>query len=562
MNVAAKRLLSAIGYFGVFFMAAILANVRSNISDSMGSWITASCITALVTTLVLNSAWRLQIRKHGNQPMGMPRAIATSMLVGFVFAITEEVCVRWLMLTRERDPLLSGVSAIVVITIVGTAIIMFNDARRSEANRRVLLLEQGIAVSLAQQDIADITKRMNLALSMDINDALAPARLRIEERLIDQGNALANDEWASVAQQLRNAAQDTVRPLSRTLWSSTAAHLVPISTGSIFRNIVSRQPFQPLALSLIFVVTTFDSALTLYGWSWGLVVIACGIGIVLGVLGSANAAMRKWPTKHAALFIGSALFLQVWGLLNFPFRELANATPYTWSEFIAASIISVVLIFLTSGIGSLRTHRDDVARTFQADLDRELVESIAVSRQAAQLARESARILHGSVQTRLIACAVAIERASETSDVEAFHIALHEAHAVLAEPTRSDTIDATTIAEEVQHKMSLWSGLCDIYVDIAPGLGEMTGRLARDVGRVVEEGLSNAIRHGDAGEIRVAITPADTGVLIVIEDDGTGPTGAAPGLGSTLLDSVSNDWELSALATGGSLHVHLHGTGI
>lgn len=559
MNVALKPLLNALGFFLAFFVAAFLGNVRVVTSDTSVSWITASGITALVTTLVLNSAWRLRIRTHGHQPMGLGSAIATSMLVGLVFAITQEVCIRWLGLTPEQDPVLAAFSAVVAITIVGTAAIVFADARRSEANRRIQLLEQGIAVSLAQQDVFDIAQRMNVALSMDINDALAPARLRIEERLVDQEQTLTNDEWASVAQQLRNAAQDTVRPLSQTLWSSAAAHLVPISGTSIVRNIVTKQPFQPLALALILVVTSLDSAVTLYGWLWGLGVVALGVAIIFAVLGFANAAMRRWPAHHASLFLIGVLAVQVWGLLNFPFREWADAAPYTWGEFIAATVVGVVLIFLTSGIGSLRTHRDDVARTFQADVDRELVESIAVSRQVAQLARESARILHGTVQTRLIACAVAIERASETSDVAAFQAALQEAHAVLTEPTRTDTGDTTTLAEEVQHKASLWSGLCDINIEIASDLEETSGRLARDVGRVVEEGLSNAIRHGGAGAIRVSITSAVPGVLVVIDDDGSGLSDATPGLGSSLLDSVSEEWSLNAQESGASLRVYVRG---
>ena len=205
----------------------------------------------------------------------------------------------------------------------------------------------------------------------------------------------------------------------------------------------------------------------------------------------------------------------------------------------------------------MRTYRDDVARTFQAGIDRELIESIAASRQVAQLARESARILHGTVQTRLIACAVAIERASETRDVEAFQAALREAHDVLTEPARHEALDEAMLGDEVQRKVSLWSGLCAIDVDIAPGLGHIGGRMARDVGRVVEEGLSNAIRHGAATAIHVRITGTAAEVLVEIDDNGVGPQRGQRGLGSSLLDSVSDAWELTAQTSGARLRVQL-----
>ena len=205
----------------------------------------------------------------------------------------------------------------------------------------------------------------------------------------------------------------------------------------------------------------------------------------------------------------------------------------------------------------MRTKRDDVARTFQSDIDRELIESMAASRQVAQLARESARILHGTVQTRLIACAVAIERASETRDADAFHEALREAQAVLAQPAINTTPDSSSLIEEVQRKVQLWSGLCDITVDVDAMLAEIQGRFARDVGRVVEEGLSNAIRHGNATSIQVRVSRSNSSVNVEVDDNGIGPRRGLPGLGSSLLDSVSPDWHLSELPVGARLSVEL-----
>ena len=203
----------------------------------------------------------------------------------------------------------------------------------------------------------------------------------------------------------------------------------------------------------------------------------------------------------------------------------------------------------------MRTYRDDVARTFQAEIDRELIESIAASRQVAQLARESARILHGTVQTRLIACAVAIERASQTRDVEAFQSALREAHDVLTEPARHDQADGAALGDEVQRKVSLWSGLCAINIDIAPELNDIGGRIARDVGRVVEEGLSNAIRHGAATSIEISVTRENATIVVVIQDNGLGPQRGERGLGSAVLDGLSESWELSAVPSGSRLRV-------
>jgi len=129
---------------------------------------------------------------------------------------------------------------------------------------------------------------------------------------------------------------------------------------------------------------------------------------------------------------------------------------------------------------------------------------------------------------------------------------------------QSDDRAETTVAEEVKRKVGLWQGLCSIGVDLDPQVAVMSGRRARDVGRVVEEGLRNAIRHGGAQEIAVRVersqpdsAPGSEGVVVVVEDNGGGPGNGKPGLGSSLLDSVSGTWELSATDSGARLHVVL-----
>ena len=557
MNVASKRIVVQLALIGFFIFGTLVGNARAISSENLGSWMAVSILTALAATLTIDIVWFIQVRRNGGQPLRLGGAIGVSLLEGCVFALTQLVAINTFDLVGDREPLVASISSIVTITILGVAISTFASGRFYELERRNHLLDEGIAVSQVREDVADIVHRMQVALGTDIDDALAPARRGIEERLADQQRALSEDEWAAVARELRAAAQDTVRPLSQQLWSRTAARDTSIRISQVLRNIVTRQPFRPMALALILVVTGFASSITLYGWGWGIAITATSVLTIFAILGSANLAMRRWPSRHIIIFVAASILLQLGVLINFPLRDWQQVQPYTWAEAIAAATIGFILILLTSGAGSLRTYQNDVARTFQSDIDRELIESIAASRQVAQLARESARILHGTVQTRLIACAVSIERASETRDVDAFRAALGEAHSVLAQPTINTNPDPTSLVEEVQRKVQLWSGLCDISLDIEPSLAEIQGRLARDVGRVVEEGLSNAIRHGNATSIQVRVSRSNSSVNIEVDDNGRGPQDGPAGLGSSLLDSLSPVWKLSAIPVGARLSVDL-----
>jgi signal transduction histidine kinase len=559
VNAATKDALTALGIFTVFFLAGVLLDAPLISGQNALAWILAAGIPALIITILIRVYTKIRVRRSGSDAQSLKTALTGSVIFGFVFGVMLAASIDAFGLNSRLSPALIVLTFVLTVAIGGTALIVFVNSWVAERERRARLLEEAIAVNAMREDMADINERLRVALNSDIDDALAPARVSIEDRLIEQERAVTNDDWEAIAGELRSAANNTVKPLSRRLWASTAAQSRPIRFRWVLRNVVTKQPFQPLLLSIVALTGLVDEIAT-YGLVQGTLSIAGAIVVIFVLLGGANIVMKRKPQHHAAIFITTIVIAMSLGLVNFPVREAAG-TRYTWLEFLVGFVLGTIAILVTSSIGSIRTHRDDVARTFQADIDREAVQLMTTSRQAAQLARESARILHGTVQTRLIACAVAIEQAAESNDAEAYQVALHEAQQILRAPVPSDDRTETMIAEEVQRKVGLWQGLCSIGVDLDPQIAVMSGRRARDVGRVVEEGLSNAIRHGGAKEISVRVTEGQVGsasggdVVVVIEDNGSGPGSGKLGLGSSLLDSVSQTWELKATGSGARLSV-------
>jgi len=559
VNAATKDALAALGIFTVFFLAGVLLDAPVISEENALTWILAAGIPALIITVLIRVYTKIRVRRTGSDAQSLKTGLTSSVIFGLVFGVMMSVSIEAFGLNSRLSPALIVLTFVLTVAIGGTALIVFVNSWVAERERRERLLDEAVAVNTMRQDVVDINERLQLALNSDIDDVLAPARVSIEERLIDQERAVTNDGWEAIAGELRSAANNTVKPLSRRLWASTAAQSRPIRFRWVLRNVVTKQPFQPLLLSIVTLTGLVDEIAT-YGLVQGTLSIAGAIVVIFVLLGGANIVMKRKPQHHAAIFITTIVIAMSLGLVNFPVREAAG-TRYTWIEFVVGFVLGTIAILVTSSIGSIRTHRDDVARTFQADIDREAVQLMTTSRQAAQLARESARILHGTVQTRLIACAVAIEQAADSNDTEAYQVALHEAQQILRAPMQSDDRAETTVAEEVQRKVGLWQGLCSIGVDLDPQVAVMSGRRARDVGRVVEEGLSNAIRHGGAKAISVRVSEGQEGsasggdVVVVIEDNGSGPGSGNAGLGSSLLDSVSQTWELTATGSGARLSV-------
>lgn len=543
--------------WALLLFSLFIAAITAVAVNKLALWLPASTLAAGIGALVVVVADRLGGR--ASLPLGLGRATVASIIVGGIVGVSQvlvAVAFGWEMLWH---PGLVIASATLTIGLVGTCAILFAQAFAEQVSRRSRLLTDSLLIDETREDVADIAIQMRQMLAQDIDVALSPARVSIEERLRHQADALEDEDWTETARELRAAVSETVGPLSRQLWAPDVPGEPRLTLWSIVRNVVTQQPFQPLALALVVFVTFFAGLVDALGWVAGLGTVLAGTALVWLALTLTNVVMRRWPRHHAAIYLVTILVLEAGHLLPFTVRTSLGATPHSPLEFVVAAIIGVVLAILTSAFGSLRDYREGAARAVVIRADQELTATITASRQVAQLARESARVLHGTVQTRLIACAVAIERASQTRDVEAFRTALREAHDVLTQASYAEDMAETTLASEVDRKVRLWSGLCNITVNLDPDLVTTRGRRARDVGRVVEEGLSNAIRHGGADHIAIHIAGSSEGILIEIADNGSGPGEGTPGLGSALLDSVSSTWVLRDRA---ALPPASHGSGV
>jgi signal transduction histidine kinase len=271
----------------------------------------------------------------------------------------------------------------------------------------------------------------------------------------------------------------------------------------------------------------------------------------------ANALMQRWPRRHALWFVLGVLTVIALGIGALSYRQ------QMWGEGLGAAaiavwvVLAVMTVLVTSGFGSWRSEMEAMRATFRADVDAEFLTARVRSQHLADIARDAARVLHGSVQSRLVACAMAIDRASASGDRDALVAALAAAREALEEPLPERTAIAGSIADEVSRKVALWGDACTFTIDVDPG-ASTSDVDPLTVGRVVEEGLTNAIRHGAATAISVSVGADGGGVVVVVADDGTGPKEGTAGLGSALLDQATGGaWSLDRMEDLTVLRAHI-----
>lgn len=518
---------------------------------ALGLGIGAACL--VVGLLVWRSAAQLQ---------GWTPTALTSVAIGATFSVGVGGGAELLGLSTAQSRVSQLIVDLAVASVGSGLLIMLVQRADAQAARRAALVEEAVALHLAREDNEHISERIRLSLESSVDDALGPARTVLAGRL-DDGLLTTSERWEAVARVLRETADRTVRDVSRRLWREVAPPERSLTLTALLRDIVARQPFPVGTIILMYVIVSPTEVVRYLGPVIGMLNVVGGVALIGLVLGGANRLMRRMPDRHATIFVAAVVVLQAFTPLMFVWRDLWSDVPYRLSDLIAAVVFGVLIIVLASGAGSLRHLRTAAEEQVGITLAQDHLDVLAANRRLAQLARESARVLHGKVQTRLIACAIAIERAAETDDTQAFLAAMHEARDALGSVSLEDGAPSTSVRDEVARKAALWSGLCRVDVDVDDGADALLSPARiRDVGRVVEEGLSNAVRHGHATSIRVRVrvdTEADArgSVVVEVEDDGGGPAGGRPGLGSALLDSMSDAWELRAVDGGSILTVPL-----
>lgn len=417
--------------------------------------------------------------------------------------------------------------------------------RRQVLQSREALVRQ--AVELASTETSERTTlaeiRSSIMNAVDLE--LAPARSEVARRL-DLLTATATNITTLGGGPLRDVAHDSLRPIMDALAEDRAARPEPLGLVRSVHAIIATQPFHPVPLAVIYVAVNLPQFWQEFTSLRTLGSLLLGVALIFGILGLGNVLMRRTSLSHSALFIASVTVLQL---------------PTIWGEFVTASagfvaaivssstsvVISTMLVLLTSSVGSWRQRQETAQQTFRNLLDEERIAALARAYLASQVARDAALTLHGPVQARLAACAVAMDAASRAGDIDAYSDALRAAQEALETPLFDDRPASTvTVRAAIASVVTPWRGIVEAEIIIDSGFEDDTS-FSQQIEQIAEEALTNAARHGRARQVVIAVTRGESGdALVTVDDDGCGPLPGAPAIGSALLDRVTGGrWSLT-----------------
>ena len=166
------------------------------------------------------------------------------------------------------------------------------------------------------------------------------------------------------------------------------------------------------------------------------------------------------------------------------------------------------------------------------------------------ISHQWATYIHGKILTRMAATSLKLEQAVGNNDVESFEVGLKNLKVILEDPTKEFEQNQMNLKSEIASRLDPWEGLITIKLSVDPLLEGITNDRVKDLGEVIEEVISNSVRHGGSQNISISITSSDhPDIDLVIEDDAINPLPLVPariGLGTKILNLVSDGrWSIS-----------------
>lgn len=512
-------------------------------------WLVIAAVASAATAVWVVLGDRVFFPRRRTRPAPVAAVVLYHALTGLIFASSIWFLGPLLGVGREGTFAETAVTTMAIGLWFGLTMVLLLDARERFRIRREELLDDAVAIEMGRLRETEVTAQLRATIRDRVDEATEGLRAEVTATLGEwqPGSSLVVPQARlnEIADHMRDSAESSVRPLSHELWRLASLEYPRPHWTEVVRQSLLSERFW-IGPTLLIVLIGYLRAGT---YALGLVPgILAALILVLAMallLLSANALIARRPTWRLPLVITTFVAAQAIGIVyTLALARIAESGDPALE--IVGSILGMTISLLApANIASLNTAREQVLARLRASTDGARAEQIAQARQLAEITQQAARAIHGSLQTKLIAAAAAIDQAVASGREDLLVEAMHQVSMLIEQPAADlDTDEARSLEEAVAHTCDAWQGILDITVDIDASLLHDRGAAAEPVGLIVEEALANAFRHGQASRAAIRVQPSTASdgssvVEVVIVDDGLGGDLADAGLGTALINRLT-----------------------
>ncbi len=373
-----------------------------------------------------------------------------------------------------------------------------------------------------------------------VESVLEPLRVKIEAL---HGSKISPARLAEESLIIQSYVEEKIRPLSHELWQRREIEaprlgFFRLTILTLFRTRL------PIGLTIfpstVYSLVGLASLMPFVDAFWNQLTSTVSLIIVYFLYN------RLYPkTKEKNLLNSSALLLSLFlplitskhidsrfGLVPIP--GLGEIVGLLWFFFLLLAFGCALAVsnYHEEIMAVLRNQLKDVV------IDANPIESDEVS-------ARFAKYLHGEVQSELLSASMLLSQAAKEKNSRIGRRGIEKTAEILRRDLSKYAVGRELTPEvRMQKIIDAWAGIAQVEIELV-GTGVIAEDSLTSLSEVIEELVSNSVRHGGANKISVNVSRAKESLAVTYTDNGGVRGKGKPGLGSSLLKSLTTNVKIA-----------------
>jgi hypothetical protein len=356
--------------------------------------------------------------------------------------------------------------------------------------------------------------------------------------------------YAKQAEKIQDLINKKLRPASAELWNGSNLSTPKLSILSLINISLFEQKLKVIPASLFFSPYIFIGLNGSQGWKFAIIetLLATGLNILVFIIYEMLYKIGLINRKSANILImGSCFVIPLLTILfilpDSLFWAESDATKFFYQLFLCSAHISILLGFNLYKL--LDQYRSTVLANFEQIAKGEELFPFSNANLTASRDIDLARYLHGELQAGLIATSLILERAIKAGDTNLANHALRSTVDILNQDhARVSQSRVTSPQARLEKLSSGWKGIANVSINL-DWIDNLDILVLNDIIALVDESVSNAIRHANATSILVNGCRIGDDLHFEILSDGSGMSAKVVGLGTKLFNELTSNWSYS-----------------